>query len=211
MPTTPRWQTSRRSPGDKVRGELLGDIDLIVDQSTTYKAVDAMARTLIDDSTMIPPQGAPPVPAYSLFLRSRSTEPEFRDFIIALSDRWATTPGVKRLRYSLLEAPDVAAERAAGYPIKTHPPERQYQAWIDLALNDSAVAATLATDGMGDHISAVHAYPVAANYTSNYAGKPTFVGLRGYPAWGRVDDDRWLQPGATGNPRLDVRTRRRRP
>ena len=170
-------------PGDKVRGELLGDIDLIVDQSTTYKAVDAMARTLIDDSAMIPPQGAPPVPAYSLFLRSRSTEPEFRDFIIALSDRWATTPGVKRLRYSLLEAPDVAAERAAGYPIKTHPPERQYQAWIDLALNDSAVAATLATDGMGDHISAVHAYPVAANYTSNYAGKPTFVGLRGYPAW----------------------------
>ncbi|KQS04126.1 hypothetical protein ASG11_07600 [Sphingomonas sp. Leaf357] len=170
-------------PADNVRGELLGDIDLIVDQSTTYKAVDDMARTLVDDSAMVPPQGQPPVPAFGLFLRSRSAEPDFRAFVVALAGRWAATPGVRRVRYSLLEAPDVAAERAAGYPIKTHPPERQYQAWIDLAIDDPAVAATLATDGMTDHIRAVHAYPVAANYTSNYDGRPTFVGLRGYPAW----------------------------
>ncbi|UVO50498.1 hypothetical protein M0208_08195 [Sphingomonas sp. SUN019] len=175
--------TFAAEPGDQVRGELLGDIDLIVDQSTTYKAVDEMAHTLVDRSALIPPQGRPSAPAFGLFLRSRTPEAEFRVFVRNLARRWTDAPGVLRLRYSLLEAPDVAAERAAGYPIKTHPPERQYQAWIDLALANEDVAKALPTAGLADHVRALHAYPVAANYTSNYAGKPTFVGLRGFPAW----------------------------
>lgn len=175
--------TFAAEPGDQVRGELLGDIDLIVDQSTTYKAIDAMARTLIDDSALIPPQGQPPAPAFGLFLRGRTSEADFRTFVVDLAERWARTPGVLRLRYSLLEAPDVAAERAAGYPIKTHPPERQYQAWIDIAVADETIARTLDTTGIAEHVHTLHAYPIAANYTSNYRGKPTFVGLRGFPAW----------------------------
>lgn len=168
-------------PDPEVRGQLLGDIDLIVDQSTTYKALDEDAVTFVDDSAMIPPQGPPPLPAYGLFFRARGDEAAFHDAMRAVAEKWAQTPGVVRLRLSLLEAPDVAAERAAGYPIKTHPPERQYQAWIDLALASADVA--LPTDGLAEQVSAIHAYPVAANYTSNYGGKPTFVGLRGYPAW----------------------------
>ena len=168
-------------PDPQVRGQLLGDIDLIVDQSTTYKAVDDMATTLIDRSTLIPPQGAPKVPAFGVFVRARGEEAGFRAAMRALAQRWATTQGVVRLRLSLLDAPDVSAERAAGYPIKTHPPERQYQAWIDLALADEAVA--LPVEGLADAARAVHAYPIAANYTSNYAGRPTFVGVRGFPAW----------------------------
>ncbi|MET3762182.1 hypothetical protein [Sphingomonas sp. UYEF23] len=175
--------TFAAEPGEQVRGELLGDIDLIVDQSTTYKAIDAMARTLLDRTASVPPQGKPSTPAFGLFLRSRTAEPDFRAFIVTLAERWAAEPGVLRLRYSLLEAPDVAAERAAGYPIKTHPPERQYQAWIDIVLADDMVASVLPMHGLADHIHALHAYPIAANYTSNYAGKPTFVGLRGFPAW----------------------------
>jgi len=170
-------------PGELVRGQLLSDIDLIVDQSTTYKAVDDMARTLVDDSSLIPPQGPPQAPAFSLFFRARGEEAPFRAAIAALAERWAKVAGVVRLRVSMLEAPDTAAERAAGYPIKTHPPERQYQAWIDLAVRDEAVLAALPTDGLAEQVAAIHAYPVAANYTSNYAGRPTFVGLRGYPAW----------------------------
>ena len=168
-------------PDPLVRGQLLGDIDLIVDQSTTYKAVDEMARTLVDRSALIPPQGVPRTPAYGLFFRARGDGAGFHQAMSALAQRWADTPDVTRLRLSLLEAPDVSAERAAGYPIKTHPPERQYQAWIDLALAHDGVA--LPTEGLGETARAVHAYPVAANYTSNYAGKPTFVGLRGFPAW----------------------------
>ncbi|WP_425229958.1 hypothetical protein [Sphingomonas sp.] len=168
-------------PDPEVRGQLLGDIDLIVDQSTTYKAVGNDAVTLVDGSASVPPQGPPPAPAFGLFFRARGDEAAFRTAMSRLARDWSKTAGVVRLRLSLLEAPDVAAERAAGYPIKTHPPERQYQAWIDLALTDRSV--TLPTDGLADEVSAVHAYPIAANYTSNYAGKPTFVGVRGYPAW----------------------------
>jgi hypothetical protein len=175
--------TFAAEPGHQVRNELLGDIDLIVDQSTTYKAIDAMARTLVDHTASVPPQGKPSTPAFGLFLRSRTSEPDFRAFIVALAERWAKEPGVLRLRYSLLEAPDVAAERAAGYPIKTHPPERQYQAWIDTVLADDDAAAALPMEGLAAHVHTLHAYPIAANYTSNYAGKPTFVGLRGFPAW----------------------------
>ena len=168
-------------PDPLVRGQLLGDIDLIVDQSTTYKAVGDQAQTMVDTSPLIPPQGKPKTAAFSLFFRTSGEHAD--SFIRGLAAKWATINGVQRLRLSLLEAPDVAAERAAGYPIKTHPPERQYQAWVDLILDHEAVAETLPLDELAAHVHAIHAYPIAANYTSNYAGKPTFVGLRGFPAW----------------------------
>ena len=168
-------------PDPLVRGQLLGDIDLIVDQSTTYKAVGDQAQTMVDTSPLIPPQGKPKTAAFSLFFRTSGEHAD--SFIRDLAANWATINGVQRLRLSLLEAPDVAAERAAGYPIKTHPTERQYQAWIDLILDSDAVAATLPLHDISAHVHTIHAYPVAANYTSNYAGRPTFVGLRGFPAW----------------------------
>lgn len=168
-------------PDPEVRGQLLGDIDLIVDQSTTYKALGEQARTLVDHSPLIPPQGKPSGAAFGMFFRTTGDGAEA--FIRDVAAGWATIPGVQRVRLSILEAPDVAAERAAGYPIKTHPPESQYQAWIDLILDSEAVAATLPLDDLVAHVHAIHAYPVAANYTSNFAGRPTFVGLRGFPAW----------------------------
>ncbi len=78
-------------------------------------------------------------------------------------------------------------ERKAGYPVKTHPVERQYQAWIDLTVDTKARGESLIANEDGiDYaasISAIHCYPVRAVYTSNYNGKPTLVGLRGYPAY----------------------------
>jgi hypothetical protein len=79
------------------------------------------------------------------------------------------------------------AERKAGYPIKTHPVERQYQAWIELVLEDEAAAEALIQpdDGVdyAAHIHAIHAFPVVSRYTFNYGGRPTLVGLRGFPAY----------------------------
>jgi hypothetical protein len=175
--------TFAASPDGEVRSNMLGDIDLIVDQSTTYKAVGDMARTLVDNTQLIPPQGPPPKPAFGLFFRSRSGELEFRAFVRELAERWSQQRGVVRLRLSLFEAPDMEAERASGYPIKTHPPERQYQAWIDIITEDEAIVQGLPLDGVAQHVREVHGYPVIANYTSNHAGRPTFVGLRGFPAW----------------------------
>lgn len=175
------------SPQGKPKTDILGDIDIIVDQSTTYRAVDADAVTYVDDTGIAMPQGPCASPTFALFIRSRSNEDQFRAFLRKVAETWSRKTGVLRLRLSLFDAPDMEKERKAGYPVKTHPVERQYQAWIDLTLDTEARGKTLIEDSDGidyaTHISTIHTYPVRVVYTSNYNGKPTLVGLRGYPAY----------------------------
>jgi hypothetical protein len=175
------------SPDDTVKAHLLADIDLLVDQSTTYKAVGDKAVTLVDNTQTPTPQGPPKHTNYCVFFRQRGDAAAFEAKMRKLAARWAATVGVLRIRLSLFEAPDMEAEKKAGYPIKTHAPELQYQAWIDLLLNDATVAKTLLQQDDSAHIATVHVYPVAALYTSIYAGKPTLVGLRGYPAYEAIN------------------------
>ena len=174
------------TPPVGAKPHLLGDIDLIVDRSTTYRAVGANARTLADRTGIAMPQGPPAAPAYALFLRQRADQASFRECVRDLAGAWAGRDGVQRVRMSLFEVPDMEAERKAGYPIRTHPPEQQYQAMLELVLDRREVGRQLLdrTTGLGlaGRISAIHAYPVAACYTSVYAGRATIVGLRGYAA-----------------------------
>lgn len=171
-------------PEPEIRGHLLGDIELIVDQSTTYRVVEDLGRTYVDRSGQAEPQGAPRSPTFALFLRQRGDEAAFRALLGEVATRWVDDPDVVRLRLSLFEAPDMEAERASGYPIKTHPPERQYQAWIDLTVADGAALGRLVANAdLAREVAVLHAYPVRAIYTSNRDGRPTFVGLRGYPAY----------------------------
>ena len=171
------------SPDGEVKAHLLGDIDLIVDKSTTYKAVGENAVTLTDTTGIATPQGSPAKPTFALFVRQRSVEAAFRECLRKLSKNWAATPGVIRLRLSLFDVPDMEAERKAGYPVKTHPVEQQYQAMIELVLSDSSVARKLPMPGdIAAHVACIHAYPVIAIYTSNYNGRLTLVGLRGFAA-----------------------------
>ena len=171
-------------PDPETRGHLLGDIELIVDQSTTYRVVEELGHTFVDRSGTAQPQGVPKAPTFSLFLRARSDEASFQTFLTALSTTWAADPGVVRLRLGLFEAPNMEAERASGYPIKTHPTERQYQAWIDLSVaSDADLSRLVDAADLAPHVAVLHAYPVRAVYTSNQGGRPTFVGLRGYPAY----------------------------
>ena len=174
-----------QSPPADVLPGILGDIDLIVEQSTTYKALGAKAFTWKDETGIATPQGMPARPTFQLFFRQRGEEAPFRAAMTELVQAWAANPAVLRARLSLFEAPDMEAERKAGYPVKTHPIERQYQAWIDLVLADPARAADLlaAHPGLAEHIHTVHAYPVTTLCTFNYAGTPTLAGLRGFPAW----------------------------
>lgn len=173
------------SPDDAAKALILGDIDLIVDQSTTYKAIDENAVTLLDDTGEAMPQGTPERPTYQIFFRSRGAEGAFHAAMRRLAIAWTSMPGVLRVRLSLLDAPDMEAERAAGYPIKTHPVERQYQAWIDLVVENDAAAAPLlgAIPDAAEHIREAHAYPVTTLCTFNYNGRPTLAGLRGFPAY----------------------------
>ena len=170
-------------PDPATRAHLLADIELIVDQSTTYRVVEELGHTFADRSGNAQPQGAPVLPTYSLFFRQRGDEPAFRDFLTALAAKWADDPDVVRLRLALFEAPDREAERKSGYPIKTHPAERQYQAWIDLTVaSEGDLTRLIGATDLAREVAALHVYPVRAIYTSNRAGRPTFVGLRGYPA-----------------------------
>jgi len=174
------------TPPPGVKPHLLGDIELIVDRSTTYRAVGVNARTYADRTGDATPQGPPTAPAYALFMRRRSDEPSFRECVRALARRWSDLDGVLRVRMSLFDAPDMEAERKAGYPIKTHPSKQQYQATVEVVLSGRDVGRDLlgdrvAVDWAGS-IRTIHAYPVAACYTSVYAGRPTLVGLRGYAA-----------------------------
>ena len=174
-----------QSPPRDVLPGILGDIDLIVDQSTTYKALGENARTLKDATGFATPQGTPRLPTYQIFFRQRGDEAAFRAALTGLAHAWAQEAEVLRARLSLFEVPDMEAERKAGYPVKTHPVELQYQGWIDLVVADATAAKSLLAlaPELAAHVHAIHAYPVTTLCTFNYAGKPTLAGLRGFPAW----------------------------
>jgi hypothetical protein len=179
-----------RSPDGEAKALLLADIELIVDRSTTYKSVGTNTRTLVDTTGIAAPQGPVTSPSFAVFFRQRSSETQFRDCLRAMAARWAATAGVLRVRLTLFDVPDMEAERKAGYPVKTHPVEQQYQAWIDLVVQAEPVAKRLLggaqSDNEAQHLKAVHAYPVRVVYTSVYGGRPTIVGLRGYAAYAAI-------------------------
>jgi hypothetical protein len=177
-------ETFAASPDASVRAHLLGDIELLVDQSTTYRCVDAAARTLVDRTGAPVPQGPAAPGHFGVFFRKRSDEAALHRAVRSLAARWAALPSTLRIRAHLFEAPDMEAEKRGGYPIKTHAKELQYQAWIDLVMANAQAGGALpfAPDD-ASAIAAIHAYPVANVYTSVYAGRPTLVGLRGYPAY----------------------------
>lgn len=174
-------QEFMHSPSDPaVTATILADIEMIVDRSTTYRSVGDNLHTYVDDTGDDVPIGPRRHPTYSVFFRSRAPEAEFRAAMRELAREWSRRDGVLRLRLNLFDVPDMEAERRAGYPVKTHPVEQQYQAWIDLVIGDDAVARQLTfPDGP---IGTVHAYPVPALYTFVYDGAPTIIGLRGYAA-----------------------------
>jgi len=179
-----------RSPDPSVRSQILADIEMIVDKSTTYLVLGDNGRTLVDRSGVRTPQGPVKFPTFQLFLRQAGEQEPFRAGVKALAQRWSEAPGVVRLRLSLFETPDMEAERKAGYPVKTHPLAQQYQAWIDLVLEDETQAQDLLSPEHGVDYAAfikdLHAYSTPSVYSFNYAGHPTFVGLRGYAAFEAV-------------------------
>jgi hypothetical protein len=176
-------QQFMRSPDDPaVVATILADIEMIVDKSTTYRSVGDNLHTYVDRTGEAVQIGPRTHPTYSLFLRRRGDEPGFRAALRELAERWSAHPGVLRLRLNLFDTPDMEAERKAGYPVKTHPLEQQYQAWIDLVLDDDATARELSTSGLAEQVTTLHAYPVPAVYTFVHDGAPTLIGLRGYAA-----------------------------
>jgi hypothetical protein len=179
------------SPSDPaVVALLLADIEMIVERSTTYRSVGDNLRTWVERTPDPVPLGVSRFPRYGLFLRAGGDQGPFRQAVSELSARWSALGGVTRLRTCLFDPPDMEAERRAGYPVKTHPIDQQYQAWIDLALSGPEEGAELVA-AAGDvdlaAVAALHAYPVPAVYTFVYDGHPTLAGLRGFAAVEAID------------------------
>jgi hypothetical protein len=180
-----------KSPADpQVVSKILGDIEMIVERSTTYLSLRPNISTLSDRRSE-PRQGPPKTPYYGIFLRQRDEDGAFRAGVRDLAAQWSATEGVSRVRFSLFERPDMAADRGAGYPVKTHPPEQQYQALVEVETEREAVTRLLGKGKAAALLAAAareaHAYPVAAAYTFVWDGVPTIAGLRGYPALQAID------------------------
>ena len=79
----------------------------------------------------------------------------------------------------------MAVESGAGYPVFPAPEDEHYQAWFDVVTDDPlALRTAFAATGAAEAVfAAIHVQPVTVTYTYVWAGRPTLVGLRGYPAW----------------------------
>jgi hypothetical protein len=146
-------------------------------------------RTLSDRINQPAMQGTPPVPTFMLGFvpRAGTASPEqFHRYLSESGARpWSRHPGVMRLREEPLPPYGESAMSSPGVPHQW-PSDETYLGWIELAVRDEGLAGELlegtASDGFAERIAAIHTYPVREVYTIVSAGRPTEVGLRGYPA-----------------------------
>lgn len=155
----------------------------------TQMSPPGSANTLIDRVNIAQLQGAPPFPSFAVcFVAREGIEIEaFHRYVreqVALP--WSGHEGVMRLRLQPLERYDENAWNSPGVD-HTWPGGREYWAYVELAVRDLAVPAALAGSVLRRaefrrHVATVHSYPIQAIYTIVQGGRPTDVGLRGYPA-----------------------------
>ncbi|GAA3740090.1 hypothetical protein GCM10022205_27960 [Spinactinospora alkalitolerans] len=146
-------------------------------------------RTLVDRINDPAMQGAPPVPTFVLCFVSRAGATSAETFHRYLTEHvarpWSGHPGVMRLRVEPLPPYEQSAMSSPGVAHQW-PSDETYLGWIELAVRNEGVVGDLlevtAADELGKQVRAVHTYPVREIYTIISAGRPTEVGLRGYPA-----------------------------
>ncbi|MDP3314891.1 MAG: ethyl tert-butyl ether degradation protein EthD [Devosia sp.] len=145
-------------------------------------------RTLVDRLNESAIQGPPPAPTFAIGIvpRARAAPETFHRYLTEQVARpWSSHPDVLRLRVEPLPSYDRAAMATPGVPHQW-PSDETYLGWIELAVRHEGVVADLlagsAADDLAEHVGAIHTYPVREIYTIMSAGRPTEVGLRGYPA-----------------------------
>jgi hypothetical protein len=146
-------------------------------------------RTLVDSINNPAMQGAPPLPTFAICFVPREASASIDDFHRYLTDHvarsWSAHPGVMRLRVEPLPPYERSAMASPGVAHQW-PNDESYLGWIEVAVRNASVLGDLAASGGADEfaerVRAVHTYPVREVYTIISAGRPTEVGLRGYPA-----------------------------
>lgn len=163
------------------------DENYFVSRNTFQKSVLPLSRTYVDKINNPEQNGPVKKPRYVLaFKRNEGvSEEDFSDFMVRnFCLPWSKKEDVQRLRLELLEA-YVEPPSSPDGTNHAWDKDKQYHAWIDLELSAGTKLSGLfdeASIAYNTHISGIHAYPVREIYTMVYDGKPTLVGLRGYPA-----------------------------
>lgn len=146
-------------------------------------------RTFVDHINEPAPQGPPPFPTFVIALGPRDgaapAEAFHRHLLERLGPAWSRHPGVLRLRAEPLPPYEEAAMASPGVPYQW-PGDETYLGWIELAVRREDVLRDLLdpafANDIAEQVRAIHTYPVREIYTLISAGRPTEVGLRGFPA-----------------------------
>lgn len=155
----------------------------LCDRNITMSSKDRNSYTYCDRTGETTPNGEPTSPTFMVCLQktdSISIE-QFRQYLVEkIAHPWSEQNEVLRLRLHLLE-PYNETENS---PCVSHTGEqvKNYQAWIELILQNETIAKQLLPRESIQYIKAIHTFPIIAKYTIVYNSKPTIVGLRGYPA-----------------------------
>lgn len=154
-----------------------------------YAQYWAAARTYPGRTTESVPPGPVPKPTFSVWFRRREsvTVEAFQCYMHKLANRWSTTERVIAVRRWEVENPVWQDTRSRPIPV---PPEQQWEAIVDLTVTDEDAARGLFDDALDHaaHLSAVSTLRIVEQYEFLRGGKPTNVGIRGYPAVKLIDD-----------------------
>lgn len=151
-------------------------------------------HTFVDRIGDHPTQGPPACPTFVVCLvaQTRGAQAEaFHGYVAENVARpWCGHPDVLHLRIEPLPPYDKAALSTPGVPLQW-PTDETYLCWVELAVRNEAVVGDLveclSVDELAKQVRSIHTYPVREIYTIISLGRPTEVGLRGYPAAQLID------------------------
>jgi hypothetical protein len=151
-------------------------------RNVTVHSAPGRARTHLDRTDDPTPQGTPAYPTYAIMLRQQDgvDRVEFHAYTGELARRWSERTGVLRLRFTPLEPYDPDGWQSPGVR-HDWASDEQYQAWVEIVVTDNGTLDALPPLDAAV-VRGVHVYSVREKYTIVYGGRPTDVGLRGWPA-----------------------------
>lgn len=178
------------------RTYMLEDEPNLVSMNASLWSTGNNAKTLKDNIGNIEPQGKPANDEFvvSFIFNTESNFNIKKEAILLVSNNLAGKDDVIRVRYHLLE--DYDDEKIPDTQVShCRPKGVRYNAWIELAVQPKTDIVGMLEPVLSDILSdlvTIHIQPIFEKYTIVAEGKPTIVGLKGFPAYQTI-----LAAGAT--------------
>ncbi|WP_147464930.1 hypothetical protein [Halococcus sp. IIIV-5B] len=170
---------------------LMVDEQNAFEETIGYETIDGNSTTHVDHRRDPAPNGDDDYESlHVLFRKNEGTSIEqFHEYIAEeFVPSLAESDDLLRLRSHLIEGYDNSIDQPPA-PNVSHdaPPEKQYQAALDIAFDDrlalerffDSSAYTRTEERQPEYIERIHAFPVRNTYVHNYDGEMTIAGQRG--------------------------------